>query len=145
MAVVAVQGFDEFAARLRGLHPQIAGEAMRAGLTAAAEVFRAEIERRAPVGRATRRERWRKGGVARNIIIYERKAGRGVFLQSRIDASLLLLVGPAKKPAFFAFFLERGSSMMAARPFIRPAFDSAGERAMTAAESAIQRKLSGLQ
>ncbi len=45
---------------------------------------------------------------------------------------VVMEVGPEKKPNdfFYAYFLEHGTKFMAARPFMRPAFDQEASRAM---------------
>jgi HK97 gp10 family phage protein len=56
------------------------------------------------------------------------------------DGSVAIAIGPAKK-FFYGIFQEHGTSRHGAQPFMRPAFDSEGGRALRAISQELWRAL----
>lgn len=120
-----------FAKKLESIGKDLAGKAMREAVTAGANVYKAEMEARAP------------GSIKGKIIVYERK-GEKTYTQGQLDAQISLLVGPRKKDAYYAYFLEHGwmhtgkgsktgGKWIPPRPFVRPTFDAVNDKAKAAA------------
>lgn len=126
---------------------QMLEQAMRAG----AKIFKTAIERNTPIGKAV--YRYQVGGrtvivrsqrtpgqASRSVIIYKRKRPKGYY-QTNVNEALSLLVGYEKKKAFYMFWNEYGSKKQAARPVIRPAFDSNKDVALAASLEFVRRRV----
>lgn len=137
---VDFQGMDEVMKALGQLPVHVQRKALVPATRAAAVVYQKAIKERAPVGRhrlttnakgkvlaPTKTGKIRRGGsLKRSVTIRYLK-------RSRRDQAVFT-VGPR---IFYAKFLEFGTPKMAARPFIRPAYDNSRE----AAQAAFKRKL----
>lgn len=97
----SVEGLEEIKANLARVADS--ANALKAGVKAAGEIVRKDASARAPV---------RTGKLSRNIILVEEDNKENPAVK----------IGPAKK-VFYGKFIERGTSKMAARPFLRPALD----------------------
>lgn len=56
----------------------------------------------------------------------------------------VVYVGPARGKVFYGHIIEFGSIQQSARPFIRPAFDTAGNRAMEMVGTVLAREIERL-
>ncbi len=100
-----VEGLDELEHALLDTTVKKARKGMREALNAAGEVMRAAIEEKAP----------RRTGFLSSHIITK------VKLSAKEDEGTVS-VGPSKE-AFYGVYDEFGTRHMAARPFMRPAFE----------------------
>lgn len=108
------------------LSEQIFDQALDAGEDAAAAVYKLALEQAAPHGES--------GDLAKSIIVYERRDRKALF---KAASRRSLLVGPSKR-GFYGFFLEFGTSKMAARPWARSACDAATPEAQAAGRAAYE-------
>lgn len=137
-------GLEELKANLQKFYTNISGPGLRAALYAGAEVFRAEIEARTPVGRTytyttkggkTYTVRDPHPGQAKgSVIIYQRQSRTRLSVAAE---EIALLVGYEKKHAYWMYWYEYGTSKQSAKPFMRSAYDTAQERAMETAVNAL--------
>lgn len=126
--LIKVNGLSELDRRLREFGPKIQRNGLRAANYVGAKVFLEAVKRTAPV---------RTGTLKANIVTFRRrgpqnqakhsvgvKNARAKFGDTRTNRRLRR-VGKTyyiHGPAFYARFLEFGSSKMRAQPFLRPAF-----------------------
>jgi len=120
-----LEGADELNEALRRLSDRASGELLRQAADAGAEVIRAEAERIAP--RDT-------GVLASNI--EDRAIRRQMIGRAQID------IGPTRE-AWYARFVEIGTSRMQAKPFLRPAFDAKKDEAVRAVRAVLRRLVDG--
>ncbi|AOM42625.1 HK97-gp10 family putative phage morphogenesis protein [Xenorhabdus hominickii] len=106
---------------------------LRKGTHAGAKILRDETRHRAPV---------RTGRLKKNIVAANRKTGRngtvssGVYVrgsnQSGTNSDTKMKKNDPRN-AYYWRFLEKGTSKMAAKPFIDPAFEAKADEAAEAA------------
>lgn len=118
-----LEGFDDLSHKLKELGAQVGGKTLRAALFAASLPALRSIQAAAPVGsKAHRTYRGRlvsPGFLKRNI--------RRKSTLSRDKSVAKVLIGPASE-AFYAQFLEFGTSHMASQPFMERAFRSSQDQ-----------------
>lgn len=107
-----IEGAKEVEVVLRRLPNQVRGRVLRAVAMSGARVLRDAARQNAPVESGTLRE----SIVARG----ERRAGRH---------EVRVKVGPLRT-AFYGLFQEFGTSRLAARPWLRPAFEASKVEAL---------------
>lgn len=120
---------------------QLASESvLRQATVAGARVIHAEVKRRAPVGDATYEGNGRAyaPGTLRDsiLIAYDRERS--------VDGLRATYLVTWSKDAFYGRFLEFGTSKMAARPFLRPAYDAMKQAAADAFSTVIDQKVKEL-
>lgn len=113
---MTLTGDKQLAAALRALPDRLQRGALRTAARRAGGVVRAEMRRRAPVDTGFLRRQIKTRSIQRN-----RRGIVGVT----VGASARDYTGQA----FYASFIEYGTSRMPARPFLRPAFTAARGRA----------------
>ena len=141
---IKLKGFDELARQLRALPEKIAQKELTAALREAAKPTLDEARKLAPV--AAQRTRWVNPGLLRRSIIIKNFKVRGLGPFSRgvsvgvrklslkkrrgqkIARRLTKLakgtsLGASYNDPYYWYFIERGTAHMAARPFLRPAFN----------------------
>lgn len=119
--------FSKIAAKLTGI-TTAAEKATRASAQAGAQVFYEEVRvRAAPMKDSGRLE----------AAIYQAFADK-----ESTEKSSTYRIAVNKKEAFYWRFLEFGTSKMAARPFLRPAYDAARLKALQAAKARMQEEVS---
>ena len=143
-----LDGFKELAAAMRELGPRVARNALRSAVSNGAAVIRDEAKVLAPMSVpgeksakqsppgtlkraiAIKRDRDSRDVFAAKYSVFVRSAGnaKGVKAYGRLDA-------------FYAKFLEFGTSKMAARPFLRPALDHKKEAAVAAIGARLDEKI----
>ncbi|MEC0664484.1 HK97 gp10 family phage protein [Priestia flexa] len=118
MNMVGMKNLMNELKKLETLGDRIAEKALQAG----AKILQREIIKRTPE---------RTGNLAENIIVSK-------VVQGYID------IGPDFKNAFYARFLEYGTSTMDAQPFIEPAFLAVKDEVQAVMAQVIRQELSKL-
>jgi HK97 gp10 family phage protein len=125
-------GFKELAAALRALGPKVVRNGLRSAVSAGAAVVRNEARQRAPVD---------TGEMRRDIQIKRERDSQGgdsvsarysVFVRSGKQSRLSGKGRNVQKDSFYWRYVEFGTSKMAAKPFLRPAFEAKKEAAVQA-------------
>ena len=128
---VQLEGFKEMAERLKQLGPKVARNTLRRAVSAAAAQVRNQARENAPVDSGTlkraiaiKREKDKQGGpFAATYSVFVRQAKNGSAGQKNVTAY-------GKFDAYYARWIEFGTSKMPAQPFLAPAFDSVKEEAL---------------
>jgi HK97 gp10 family phage protein len=106
-------------------------EAVRPAAQAGAQVYYEEVRARVPVSEKAHSTKGKKQTYQPGNL---RAAIYQAFVESESGkAAATYRISWNKEKAFYGRFLEFGTSQMAARPFLRPGFDAARERALSAA------------
>lgn len=140
-----LKGLKEIENELRALPAKMEKNVMTAATRQAANVYRDEARAKAPVsqqGQKYGKYQHRPGHLRKQIRSFKRRGQKG---------EIHFQVGPTKR-AFYARFVElghatrlkeggNGTSHVPANPFMRPAFDGAGDKAVEAAERVAREKL----
>jgi len=121
-------GFKELAAALRELGPRIARNTLRRSVSSAAVVIRNEARAKAPVD---------TGEMKKDIMIKRERDSKdqmsarySVFVRSGKKSRLAGKKRDVNRDSFYWRFVEFGTSKMAAKPFLRPAFEAQKENAV---------------
>ncbi|HLZ07506.1 MAG TPA: HK97-gp10 family putative phage morphogenesis protein, partial [Chloroflexota bacterium] len=128
---VKISGLDELEKALETLPPKVARRVIRSSLKEAAGIWRGEMVRTVLRGWHRWRtviERAKRGGAGHGYtdVLEFGVVSRLIGMQTKISPDGFAgscSVGPVKK-AFWAMFMEFGTGHEAARPFVRPAFES---------------------
>jgi len=119
-ATVHLEGAEELNQALRSISDRAGGHLLKEAAEAGAEVIRAEAQAQAP-------------------------KDTGLLSQSLTDEPKRLQVGRAQidigpgKEAWYGQLLEKGTSKMPAKPFLRPAFDAKKDAAIEAVRNILRR------
>jgi HK97 gp10 family phage protein len=142
---IKVEGLQELERRLKAFGPKIVRNGLRTSAYAGAKVMMNAVKETAPV---------RTGELRANIRAFKR---RGQPNEARYSVGVrgltrkfgntpqnrrLRRVGKKYRvdgPGFYARFVEFGTSKMAARPFMRPAFLANTDRAIAAVKARLER------
>jgi hypothetical protein len=143
---VRVTGFDELRRNTLHLADEVMNQAIMAAQDEAARIMKGAIEQAAPIGTRDT-PRGKIGPIRRHIIVYESKDRRALF---QAQARRRLLVGPSKREAFYAYFIEHGwvtrkgtktpgvRRHVPGRPWMRPACDSSEGEAYEAGKKVFE-------
>jgi HK97 gp10 family phage protein len=128
--------FSKIAAKLDSL-TKAAEEAARPAAQAGAEVFYQEVKQRVPVSAAPHKsgKKTYNPGTLRKAIYQafaEKESG---------DGKAMYRISWNKSAAFYGRFVEFGTSKMAAKPFLRPAYDAARAKAVKAVQERMAAEL----
>lgn len=127
---------SKLTAKLDGL-TKAAEDAARPAAQAGAEVFYNEVKQRVPVSAAPH-----KSGKKTYSPGTLRKAIYQAFADKESgDGKAVYRISWNKTHAFYGRFVEFGTSKMAAKPFLRPAYDAARQKALKAAEDRLAAEL----
>lgn len=113
-----------------------AAKSTRPAAQAGAQVFYEEVRARAPVSTKPHKsgKQTYNPGTLRDAIYQAYAERESDATQSTYRVSW------NKKKAFYGHFLEHGTSKMAAQPFLRPAYDAARQRALSAARAVMHEQ-----
>ena len=126
---VHVAGLRELQEKLRNLAPNLARNGLRAAVSAGAALIRNDARQRAPK---------RTGEMARDIQIKRERESTdfhalySVFVRSGKKSRLAGKGRNVDRDSYYWRFVEFGTAKMAARPFMRPAFEAKKEEAVLA-------------
>lgn len=118
-----------------------AKDATRPAAQAGAQVLYEEVLRRVPVSDQEHSTKGKKhtfkpgnlrAAIYQAFVQDESGPGRATY---RISWN--------KRKAFYGHFVEHGTSRMAARPFLRPAFDAMEQKALSAANALLAEQIKG--
>lgn len=124
--------------RLDGLVAR-ATDNLRPAAQAGAQVYYDAVKAAAPVGQSVHHTKGKKltfqPGNLRDSI-YQAYADK-----ESTDRKAVYRISYNRQKAFYGYFIEHGTSKMAARPFIRPSYDSFREAAIEAARMSLRQGL----
>mgnify|MGYP000843958071 FL=1 len=139
---VHIAGLDTFAQALKLLPNNISRRVLRGAVAAAGKVIRDEAKARAPVHSGPVAKGHPPPGTLKRAIALGRsnrlsKPGKEVFhvfvRNSAVAGSKgKKVIAGGKFDAYYWRYIEFGTSKMAARPFLRPAFEAKKEAAIEA-------------
>lgn len=133
---VTVENPGALKAALNELDEVASESVLRQAAVAGARVIHAEVKLRAPVAQVVFEGRKRKNppGFLRDhiIIAYDD--------EQSIPGRLASYLVTWSKEAFYGYFVEYGTSKMAAQPFLRPGFEAKRKAAAAAVGEVIQKK-----
>lgn len=115
----------------------VGGEStLRQAAVAGARVVHKEVRLRAPIGVKGYERKGAPhspGTLKRSILIaYDR--------ENSVEGKLATYLVTWSRDAFYGYFVEHGTSKMAAHPFLRPGFDAKRQEAVTEMIGVIQQK-----
>ena len=134
--ISATLDFSKIEAKLDAI-TKAAGKATRPAAQAGAQVFYDEMRARVPVSAKPHKsgKKTYNPGTLRKAIYQayvEKESG---------DSKAAYRVSWNKSHAFYGRFLEFGTSKMAAKPFLRPAYDAARAKALDAVKQRMQAEV----
>lgn len=128
-----VEGLDELNRKLRALGPDLATRALRAAVAAGAQEIKKDVVARVPVATGTLRRavytkfiREESGPERKTFFVGVRSGKR--YQKKNLDA-------------FYWRFLEFGTARLAARPFIRPAWDARAGAALNRIKAKLAERI----
>ena len=123
--------FSKIAAKLDGI-TKAAEQGVRPAAQAGAEVFYQEVKQRVPVSAKAHSTKGKKQTFTPGTL---RKAIYQAFADKESgDGKASYRISWNKSHAFYGRFVEFGTSRMAAKPFLRPAYDAARAKALQAVQ-----------
>lgn len=143
---VRIEGLDALRRKLATLPLRVERNVMRRAVAAGAAVIRDEARTRAPVYHGDVAKGHPPPGTLKKAIWQKfipeaSRNGRTVFYVGVRRGKLRQQIGKSQsnQDAYYWWFVEFGTSKMAAKPFLRPAFDSRKEQATTAIAAQISQ------
>jgi len=131
-----VQGLKELERKLLEMSPKLAKNALRAAVAAGARVVAAEARKNVPVD---------SGTLRRSIYTKQIREESGDTQQTFYVGARQGKKEQAKKRDGWYFpFVEFGTEKMAARPFMRPAFESTKDAAVQAVKTKLAERIDKL-
>jgi len=115
---IEIQGLDELEAQLKWLPLHVRRKVARDALKAGAQVIKTQAEINAP---------FKTGALMQSIEVQRGRSRRRGTVNFVVGVSK----GWFKGDQFYAAFHEFGTSHQPARPFLRPAFDTTRDRALS--------------
>lgn len=141
---------DDFSAALDRLTAAAGEAALRSAGYAGARVFQEEAQLRAPVATGNLREEIlvvraveKSSGSDRQVYLVRVRNGAYVYAATRLNRrkSRVGQEYQVEGGAFYWQFFEFGTSKMAARPFLRPAFEAQKDAALQAMKQRLREKI----
>lgn len=143
-----VEGLKELDRLLRALPEKVAGNALATAVSAGARVIRDEAIARAPVDTGALKsqiftKRLRSSSAAEKMSIVGVRGGLAKYANTKKNRRSGK-AGQAYKTdgkTFYWKFIEFGTSKMAAKPFLRPAFDAKEHEAVKAMTDKLDERI----
>lgn len=144
---VEVQGLKELADALRALPTEISGKSggpLAKGLRSAGNVIRDEAKRKAPV--LSEPSKYRKPGTVRDAIKTRRDRIQAPGATETFEVYVQKAKGGKRgtfspDDPYYWPFVEFGTKKMAARPFLRPAFEAKKDEALRTFETTLAKAI----
>lgn len=140
MSLTAKFSAEKIKSRFVKLEKDIKG-AVRPAAQAGIQVYYDEVRSRVPVGQSVHHTKGKKQSFQPGNLkasIYQAYADK-----ESGETSATYRVSYNKKKAFYGYFVEHGTSKMAAKPFIRPSYDAVKGEAVKAARTELRARLKG--
>ena len=133
-----IGGLRELQAKLQQMAPNVARNGLRAATSAGAALIRDEAKARAPVDtgemkRDIQMKRDRESATYRAVYSVYVRAGKKSRLSGKARG--------VDKDSYYWRFVEFGTCKMAARPFMRPAFEAQKEAAVEAIRDKLAQRI----
>jgi len=133
-----IEGLRELQAKLQQMAPNVARNGLRAATSAGAALIRDEAKARAPVDtgemkRDIQMKRDRESATYRAVYSVYVRAGKKSRLSGKARG--------VDKDSYYWRFVEFGTCKMAARPFMRPAFEAQKEAAVEAIRDKLAQRI----
>jgi HK97 gp10 family phage protein len=130
-------GFKELAAALKELGPRVGRKHLRGSVAKGATIVRTEARNLAPVD---------TGEMRKDIQVKRERspdnvASYSVFVRSGKKSRLAGRARNVDRDSFYWKFVEFGTAKMAARPFMRPAFEAKKEEAVDAIGAELDKRI----
>lgn len=135
---ITIDGLQELQARLQQLPGKIAKNALRQATSAAAATIRDEARSRAPVDTGEMRKDIQ---IKRERESTAYRAVYSVFVRTGKKSRIGGRARNVDKDSYYWRFVEFGTSKMAAKPFMRPAFEAKKEAAAAAMKSTLAKRI----
>lgn len=139
-----VAGLDELRKKLRELPDKIAKKHLRAAVAAGAKVIRDDARTRVPVDTGLLRrsviQKWireQSGNTRQTFYVLWRRGKKYQAVKKKSKGKVLVV----NQDAFYGLFVEFGTAKMAARPFMRPAFEMRKQDALQAIANKLREAL----
>lgn len=130
--------FSKIAAKLDNI-TRAATDAVRPAAQAGAQVFYEEVKQRVPVSAKAHSTKGKKQTFTPGTL---RKAIYQAFADKESgDGKASYRISWNKTHAFYGRFVEFGTSKMAAKPFLRPAYDAARAKALKAVQDRMNEEV----
>lgn len=134
---IKCEGFQALARELREMPDNIAKNALRAAVNAGATEVRKEVRLRAPV----RTGRLRRAVYQKQIRELSSLYRQVFFVSIRSGPKVVNGAKDRSRDAFYWRFLEFGTRYIAARPFLRPAFEAQKRAAIDAMAQKLRERI----
>lgn len=128
--IVKVEGLEELKRQIEGLNEKFQRRVLDQGVSAAARIIRNAASSKAPKDTGLLKRAIRIGKVRQ--LSFPGKSVYHVFISPKVKGTRQKKGKSREIWAFYWRFLEFGTRKMAARPFLRPAFDENREQALKA-------------
>lgn len=143
---VKVAGLRQLGEAMKSMSADMRGKVGRAAANAGAQVIKKKAIALAPISDKPHQLGVRKGeivqpGNLRKNIIVKRLPDTEKSLSHQYIIGVRHGSGKAGKDAFYWKFLEFGTAKMAARPFMRPAFESSKTEAVDKIKSTLKQRI----
>lgn len=133
---VEIQGLKELEKKLLEMSPKLARNGLRAAVSAGARVVAAEAKKNVPVD---------SGTLKRAIYTKQIREESGNTQQTfYVGARFGKREQSKNRDAYYFPFVEFGTAKMAARPFMRPAFESTKDQAAEAIKDKLAQRIEQL-
>ena len=120
-----IEGADELEAKLQLLGEKFGNAALYGALYDAAKPLADEVKRTAPVAKESyyRYSKGRRGGEGSRVLVRPKTLRKSVKRARIKNMDVAAVTGRFCSAAVFSPFFVKSTAKMAARPFVRPAFD----------------------
>lgn len=133
---VEIQGLQELEKKLLQMAPKLARNGLRAAVAAGARVVAAEARKNAPVDTGTLRRAVYSKQIREESNMTQQTFYVGARFGKREQAK--------NRDAYYFPFVEFGTAKMAAKPFMRPAFEATKEQAAEAIKDKLAQRVEQL-